>query len=405
MNKFAIKTKAKDILSIGSEIFFVQILFLLVSCTLLYNICIFSLREVGSVSMEEYHYSDIRLENSKDRVNLNNLKNRNFYNISEMINSLPESINTTAGNLYADIEYKGSMVNGLKIDINKFHSVEILYTASGIKMIEKKIPIIRHVEKQYVSGPSKNLAYNLKKIGISDSAIKQISSYFLPSNRAGTSSITVLRDKFIGSNGEFSHYGNPRYIKIVARNNIVKEFYNYKGEYYFLNGNSIERKEFIKPIEKARISSPFGKMRTINNHTRIHKGVDLAAPIGTPIKASYAGVITHMQRRGAYGNYIKITHSNGVETVYAHMRNFAKKLYIGKRVNTGEVIGYVGLTGRTTGPHLHHELRVNNVHVDPMKTKIPQKKLTSVSYRDFKRYYTYINQINKSVKVNSSIRY
>jgi murein DD-endopeptidase MepM/ murein hydrolase activator NlpD len=109
----------------------------------------------------------------------------------------------------------------------------------------------------------------------------------------------------------------------------------------------------------------------ILGYTKMHTGVDFAAPFGTPIKAAGNGIIEEIARVGAYGKYIRIRHANGYKTAYAHMRGFAKGLKKGSRVRQNQVIGYVGSTGRSTGPHLHYEVMVNNKQVNPKKLKLP----------------------------------
>ena len=107
------------------------------------------------------------------------------------------------------------------------------------------------------------------------------------------------------------------------------------------------------------------------NTIRAHKGVDYAAPRGTPIKATGDGVVSHAGRRGGYGNTVIIKHGNSYETLYAHMNGFAKGLKQGQRVRQGQIIGYVGSTGLSTGNHLHYEFFVNGKNVDPLSQKLP----------------------------------
>ena len=109
----------------------------------------------------------------------------------------------------------------------------------------------------------------------------------------------------------------------------------------------------------------------ILGYTKMHTGVDFSAPYGTPIKAAGNGKIVKIGRVGAYGKYIRIQHANGYETAYAHMSRFAKGLKTGSRVRQNQVIGYVGSTGRSTGPHLHFEVLLNKKQVNPQKLKLP----------------------------------
>ncbi|MCY1275878.1 Peptidase family M23 [compost metagenome] len=143
--------------------------------------------------------------------------------------------------------------------------------------------------------------------------------------------------------------------------------------YYTADGNSM-RKAFIRtPVDFARISSRFsmGRKHPILNKIRAHKGVDYAAPRGTPIKAAGDGKVILAGRRGGYGNCVIIQHGNSYRTLYGHMQGFAKGVRTGGTVRQGQIIGYIGTTGLSTGPHLHYEFQVNGVHVDPLSRKLP----------------------------------
>ena len=143
--------------------------------------------------------------------------------------------------------------------------------------------------------------------------------------------------------------------------------------YYSADGNSM-RKAFIRtPVDFARISSRFsmGRRHPVLNKIRAHKGVDYAAPRGTPIKAAGDGKITLAGRHGGYGNAVIIQHGQRYRTLYAHMNGFAKGIRSGNSVKQGQIIGYIGTTGLSTGPHLHYEFQVNGVHVDPLSLKLP----------------------------------
>lgn len=145
------------------------------------------------------------------------------------------------------------------------------------------------------------------------------------------------------------------------------------SSYYRADGTSM-RKAFIRtPVEFARISSRFnpGRRHPVLNKIRAHKGVDYAAATGTPIKATGDGRVVHVGRKGGYGNTVVIKHGQKYQTLYAHMVRYAKGIAPGKNVSQGQVIGYVGMTGLATGPHLHYEFRINGTHVDPLSVKLP----------------------------------
>ena len=145
-------------------------------------------------------------------------------------------------------------------------------------------------------------------------------------------------------------------------------------DYYTPDGRPV-RKAFLRyPVDYGRISSGFSSARRhpVLNRVRAHKGIDFAAPTGTPIKAAGSGRVVSRGRNGGYGNAVVLAHSNGVTTLYGHMSRFAKGLSVGSRVQQGQVIGYVGMTGLASGPHVHYEYRVNGVHKNPAKVTIPK---------------------------------
>ncbi len=155
------------------------------------------------------------------------------------------------------------------------------------------------------------------------------------------------------------------------------------SDYYTPEGRSM-RKAFLRtPVDFRRISSRFGnRHHPVLNRMRLHKGVDYAAKTGTPIKASGDGKIIFRGRKGGYGRTVIIQHGGRYSTLYAHMSRFKKGLRVGKHVRQGQIIGYVGQSGRATGPHLHYEFRVNGVHRNPLTIRLPNAAPIKKQYRD-----------------------
>jgi murein DD-endopeptidase MepM/ murein hydrolase activator NlpD len=145
------------------------------------------------------------------------------------------------------------------------------------------------------------------------------------------------------------------------------------GGYYDLDGESLRRAFIRAPLEYRRISSRFNRnrMHPILNQRRPHIGVDYAAATGTPVMATSDGVVTVRGVQGGYGNLVEIRHANGFVTRYAHLNGFAQGIRVGGRVSQGQIIGYVGMTGLATGPHLHYEMHRNGSPVDPLNVDIP----------------------------------
>jgi murein DD-endopeptidase MepM/ murein hydrolase activator NlpD len=161
--------------------------------------------------------------------------------------------------------------------------------------------------------------------------------------------------------------------------NVTHRFYRFRDpgdgsvDYFDEAGKSAQKFLIRKPVTQARFTSPFGMRRhPILRRYRLHSGVDWAAPSGTPILAAGNAVIEKIGNRGAYGRSITLKHTNGYQTTYNHMSGYARGLKGGNRVRQGQVIGYVGSTGLSTGPHLHFEVMVNGRFVDPMKIRLPR---------------------------------
>ncbi len=144
---------------------------------------------------------------------------------------------------------------------------------------------------------------------------------------------------------------------------------------------------FSAPVVGYETNSRFGLRRlSFERRARIHEGLDSAAPSGTPILAAGNGVVEEAGPKGQYGNYIRIRHANGYQTAYGHMRGFAAGMHAGMKVRQGQLIGYLGNTGLSTGPHVHFEVLVNNRFVDPMSIQVPrEKKLEGRQLADFQR--------------------
>ncbi len=189
----------------------------------------------------------------------------------------------------------------------------------------------------------------------------------------------IIYDKFFDENGEYIKSGSILYahMTVNGREITLYKFGNDKGFGYFdINGKSVEKALMKTPINGARLSSSFGmRKHPILGFNKKHTGTDFAAPMGTPIMASGSGTITRAKWCGGGGNCIKIKHNSTYETVYAHMKSFARGMKVGKKVRQGEIIGYVGSTGMSTGPHLHYEVIVNGKKVNSQTLKLPSGKV------------------------------
>ena len=189
----------------------------------------------------------------------------------------------------------------------------------------------------------------------------------------------VYYEKFEDDNGKVRDTGKILYASMFVNGEEINLYnFKYKGEeeYFDIKGKSITKSLMKTPINGARLSSSFGmRKHPILGYNKMHRGTDFAAPSGTPIMASGSGTVTRARWCGGGGNCVKIKHNSTYETIYAHMKSFAKGIREGKKVKQGQIIGYVGSTGLSTGPHLHYEVVVNGKKVNSQKLKLPSGKI------------------------------
>ena len=209
----------------------------------------------------------------------------------------------------------------------------------------------------------------------------------------------IVYEKYFDENGEFIKSGSILYthMNVNGREITLYKFGNDKSYGYFnINGKSVEKALMKTPINGARLSSSFGmRKHPISGFNKMHQGTDFAAPMGTPIMASGSGTITRAKWCGGGGNCIKIKHNSTYETIYAHMKSFSKGMKVGKKVRQGQIIGYVGSTGISTGPHLHYEVIINRKKVNSQKLKLPSGKVL----KDEERKQFEIHRIKTDVLV------
>ncbi len=197
----------------------------------------------------------------------------------------------------------------------------------------------------------------------------------------------------ISSGGE-----TTRFWRFRTRDGIV--------DYYDERGHNSKKFLMRKPVRGSdvRLTSGFGFRRhPILKQRRMHTGVDWAGPLGTPILAAGKGIIDEARRRGTYGNYVRIKHANGYHTTYAHMHRFGPGIHKSAKVKQGQIIGYIGSTGLSSGPHLHYEILVNKRFVDPLKIKVPrERKLTGEELAAFMRERGRIDELLKRPPVETT---
>jgi len=186
----------------------------------------------------------------------------------------------------------------------------------------------------------------------------------------------VMYERFFDERRQVARNGEVQYAALTLGSKRIAlwRFETDDGgvDYYDAKGHSVRKALMRTPIDGARLSSGFGMRRhPILGYSRMHRGVDFAAPRGTPVYAAGDGVVEEARRNGNYGNYIRLRHGSEYRTAYAHLKGFARGLRPGKRVNQGQVIGYVGTTGRSTGPHLHYEVLRHRAQINPITMRLP----------------------------------
>ena len=209
----------------------------------------------------------------------------------------------------------------------------------------------------------------------------------------------ILYEKYFDENGEFIKSGSILFAHMSVNNReiILYKFGDDKNYGYFdINGKSVEKALMKTPINGARLSSSFGmRKHPILGFNKMHRGTDFAAKAGTPIMASGSGTIVLAKWCGGGGNCVKIKHNSTYETIYAHMQAFAKGIKKGRKVKQGQIIGYVGSTGMSTGPHLHYEVIINGKKVNSQKLNLPSGKIL----KDNERQLFEIHRIKTDVQI------
>ncbi|MDX1923719.1 MAG: M23 family metallopeptidase [Rickettsiaceae bacterium] len=297
----------------------------------------------------------------------------------------------------------------INIELSNIRSVQITNDNGAYSARDIQAKLI----KKYVAHKvqiKNSLATSLLKVGISTSNIQEIIgaySYQVDFQRQikNGDTIEVIVEKFYSENDDFIHNGKVIFSSLnLSENNyniyLYKDHQSGQTQYYSESGKSVKRSLLRTPINVARISSKFGKRQhPVNGFTQMHKGVDFSAPSGTPILAAGDGVIKEMGYMGAYGNIVKIRHSPSLTTAYAHASKFAPNVKVGSKVKQGQVIAYVGRTGRATGPHCHFEVIINGKHVNPMSVQTtPGLELKSKTLADFEKYKKQIKQFASSIE-------
>ena len=319
--------------------------------------------------LELYFVKDEEIEQIKkqliSKVNLNKL------NTNHKIKFTLDQSNNVVKDFTFQLSNKEKIYLKRNVDNNKFNK-EILVTKLKKKTLYKENSIMQSL---YRSASDEKIPAN---IIIEFARIYGFQVDFQRDIRK-KDSFQIMYEVFKDDNGRTIETGEILFanLKLSGMDNSLY-FFNKEGSkgHYDKNGKSVKKALMKTPINGARLSSPFGmRKHPIDGFNKMHKGTDFAAPMGTPIMASGDGVIKKAGWCGGGGNCVVIKHNSTYQTVYAHMSKFAKGIRSGVRVKQAQIIGYVGSTGKSTGPHLHYEVIVNGKKINSQKLKLPSGKI------------------------------
>ena len=317
-----------------------------------------------SYSIDENEITTIKKNLSK-KINLNKLRtNQKIYiNIDQANNKIKEFIFQISNTEKISLSRKdqntkfNQEIITLKLDKKIVYNEDIILQSLYKAAIDKNIPPNIIIEFARIYGFQVDFQRDIRK----------------------QDKFQIMYEIFINENKKIIETGNILYanLKLSGQDNSLY-FFDEKGSegHYDKNGKSVQKALMKTPINGARLSSPFGmRKHPIDGFNKMHRGTDFAAPTGTPIMASGNGIIKKAGWCGGGGNCVKIRHNSTYETIYAHMSKFARGIKSGVRVKQGQTIGYVGSTGKSTGPHLHYEVVVNGKKVNSQTLKLPSGKI------------------------------
>ena len=270
-----------------------------------------------------------------------------------------------------------------KLQIYKDYEKKTFFKNEIITNLEKKIVLKEGIIKSslYRSATKENISPN---IIIEFARLYGFQVDFQRDIRKNDS-FQLIYETFVDENGKVFENGNIIYANLILRGQYNQLYYFPKKKFdghYDENGKSVKKALMKTPINGARLSSSFGmRKHPILGYNKMHKGTDFAAPEGTPIMASGDGVIIKAGWCGGGGNCVKIKHNKTYQTIYAHMKNFSNLAIPGNRVKQGQIIGYVGSTGMSTGPHLHYEVIENGKKINSQLLKLPPGKSLEGNHR------------------------
>ncbi len=308
----------------------------------------------------------LKIKNSlKDKVNLNKLNTKQIiqFNLDKTNNKISEFVYQTSNTqkifLKRNIESDkfNDEILSIKLDKKIVYNENIILQSLYKAATDENIPANTIIEFARIYGFQVDFQRDIRK----------------------QDKFQIMYEIFLNEKNEIVETGEILFanLKLSGQNNSLYYFDKDGSEgHYDKNGKSVKKALMKTPINGARLSSPFGmRKHPIDGFNKMHRGTDFAAPMGTPIMASGDGIVKKAGWCGGGGNCVKIRHNSTYQTIYAHLSKFARGIKTGVRVKQGQTIGYVGSTGKSTGPHLHYEVIVNGKKVNSQKLKLPSGKI------------------------------
>ena len=278
-------------------------------------------------------------------------------------------------------EKNGNFVSRLTVNIDNITSVHVFLNKDNVYETKRVTKILTKKNHLVETTIDRGIYRTAKQSGIENSIVAQFARLYgfevdFQRDLKKNDKIKIFYERYLDDDGVPQRTGNIIYSEITnAERNIILYRYEYPNgsiAYFTPEGKSIEKSLMRTPINGAKLSSRYGfRIHPILGYNQMHQGTDFAAPIGTPVMASGAGTVEYSGWKGGYGKFISIRHSAVYQTNYAHLQDYAKGMRRGAKVQQGQVIGYLGSTGSSTGPHLHYEVVVNGKKENSQTLKLP----------------------------------
>jgi murein DD-endopeptidase MepM/ murein hydrolase activator NlpD len=278
-------------------------------------------------------------------------------------------------------EKNGNFVSRLTVNIDNITSVHVFLNKDNVYETKRVTKILTKKNHLVETTIDRGIYRTAKQSGIENNIVAQFARLYgfevdFQRDLKKNDKIKIFYERYLDDDGVSQRTGNIIYSEITnVERNIVLYRYEYPNgsiAYFTPEGKSIEKSLMRTPINGAKLSSRYGfRIHPILGYNQMHQGTDFAAPIGTPVMASGAGTVEYSGWKGGYGKFISIRHSPVYQTNYAHLQDYAKGIRRGTKVQQGQVIGYLGSTGSSTGPHLHYEVVVNGRKENSQTLKLP----------------------------------